>query len=89
MLVLYIAAKLLEHHDLPIASWLPTGGHPWKHLAAAAALWVFICRHNPNVVITGASSSSNRTSAGSSPTRVSVRQRTTTNAVSRRTIMLR
>jgi hypothetical protein len=25
-----------------VAGWVATGGHPWKHLAAAAAMWCYV-----------------------------------------------
>ena len=40
--ILYILAKILELMDHQIASILTTGGHPWKHLAAAGAVFVYI-----------------------------------------------
>ncbi len=42
MIAFYIVAKLLESFDRQVATILTTGGHPWKHAAAAAALvWYF------------------------------------------------
>jgi hypothetical protein len=38
MIVLYSIAKLLEYFDPQIATIIPTGGHPWKHVFSAAAL---------------------------------------------------
>lgn len=38
MIGLYLVAKLLELNDAALFEWLPGGGHPWKHLAAAGAL---------------------------------------------------
>jgi hypothetical protein len=38
MIVLYALAKVFELADHQIAAFLPTGGHPWKHVIAAAAL---------------------------------------------------
>jgi hypothetical protein len=35
---LYGLAKLLEQLDHPLAASISTGGHPWKHVASAAAL---------------------------------------------------
>ncbi len=40
--ILYTLAKVLELMDQQIASILTTGGHPWKHLAAAGAVFVYI-----------------------------------------------
>jgi hypothetical protein len=34
----YTLAKLLEWQDARIGEYIATGGHPWKHLAAAAAV---------------------------------------------------
>lgn len=43
MAILYVAAKVLEMFDRQIgSSVLATGGHPWKHLAAAGAVFVYI-----------------------------------------------
>ena len=39
---LYTLAKILEMMDHQIASIASTGGHPWKHLAAAGAVFVYI-----------------------------------------------
>jgi hypothetical protein len=40
LMLFYALAKLLEWQDHAIANVISTGGHPWKHLAAAAAvLW--------------------------------------------------
>ena len=36
LMVFYGIAKLLEWQDHSIAAFLATGGHPWKHAAAAA-----------------------------------------------------
>ncbi len=41
MIGLYVAAKLLELNDIALADYLPGGGHPWKHLAAALALLAY------------------------------------------------
>jgi hypothetical protein len=40
--VLYALAKILELLDREIGSVVATGGHPWKHLAAAGALLVYV-----------------------------------------------
>jgi hypothetical protein len=41
-IALYGIAKLLELFDRQLAAIAPTGGHPWKHLAAAAALLCYV-----------------------------------------------
>jgi hypothetical protein len=41
-IALYALAKILELLDREIGSMVATGGHPWKHLAAAAALLVYV-----------------------------------------------
>jgi hypothetical protein len=38
---LYGVAKLLETFDSSLAALISTGGHPWKHLAAAGALLAY------------------------------------------------
>jgi hypothetical protein len=42
MVGFYVLAKILESFDGPIAAVLSTGGHPWKHLAAAAAMGCYV-----------------------------------------------
>src|SRR5208283_1599657 len=42
VVILYVAAKTAELLDRQIASVVATGGHPWKHLAAAAAILVYV-----------------------------------------------
>lgn len=42
VVVLYVLAKIAELLDHEIASVVATGGHPWKHLAAAGALFVYV-----------------------------------------------
>jgi hypothetical protein len=42
MVGFYALAKILESFDGPIAAVLSTGGHPWKHLAAAAAMGCYV-----------------------------------------------
>ncbi len=42
MVGFYVLAKILESCDGSIASVLSTGGHPWKHLAAAAAMLCYV-----------------------------------------------
>jgi hypothetical protein len=38
----YVLAKLLEGFDRPLAGVIATGGHPWKHLAAAAGVFCYV-----------------------------------------------
>jgi hypothetical protein len=38
----YVLAKILESSDGWIATVVSTGGHPWKHVAAAAAMWCYV-----------------------------------------------
>jgi hypothetical protein len=40
--ILYAIAKIVELLDREIASVVATGGHPWKHLAAAGAVFVYV-----------------------------------------------
>jgi hypothetical protein len=42
MVGFYALAKILESFDGLIAAVLSTGGHPWKHLAAAAAMGCYV-----------------------------------------------
>jgi hypothetical protein len=42
MAALYLAAKAAELLDCPIAAAIPAGGHPWKHLLAAGALFAWV-----------------------------------------------
>jgi hypothetical protein len=42
MIGLYAIAKALETFDRPIGDALSTGGHRWKHIAAAAAVLCYI-----------------------------------------------
>lgn len=42
VLAFYTLAKMAELLDRDIASVITTGGHPWKHLAAAAAIFVYV-----------------------------------------------
>lgn len=42
MIGLYGVAKLFEYFDGAIGLWIEIGGHPLKHLAAAAALGVYV-----------------------------------------------
>jgi hypothetical protein len=39
---LYGLAKIAELLDSPLGKFAATGGHPWKHLAAAAAMLVYV-----------------------------------------------
>jgi len=41
-IALYGIAKLLELFDWQLAAIVSTGGHPWKHLAAAASLLCYV-----------------------------------------------
>jgi hypothetical protein len=41
-IALYGIAKLLELFDSQLAAIVSTGGHPWKHLAAAASLLCYV-----------------------------------------------
>jgi hypothetical protein len=38
----YALAKLLESRDSGIAAFISTGGHPWKHIAAATAVFYYV-----------------------------------------------
>lgn len=38
----YLFAKVLELFDRQIATVMATGGHPWKHLFAAAAMFCYV-----------------------------------------------
>lgn len=40
--ILYALAKMAELLDRQIAAVVATGGHPWKHLAAAAAVFLYV-----------------------------------------------
>lgn len=40
--ILYVFAKTAELLDHQIASVVVTGGHPWKHVAAAGALLIYV-----------------------------------------------
>jgi hypothetical protein len=42
MIAFYGLAKILEFFDRQIADVLSTGGHPWKHLAGAAAMLCYV-----------------------------------------------
>jgi len=39
---LYALAKVLELLDRPLVAIVATGGHPWKHLAAAGAAFAYV-----------------------------------------------
>jgi len=40
--IFYVLAKIVELLDHEIASVVATGGHPWKHFAAAGALFLYV-----------------------------------------------
>jgi hypothetical protein len=42
MVALYCLALALDRSDRALADFLPTGGHPFKHLAAAAAVFAYV-----------------------------------------------
>ena len=42
VVILYMLAKIAELLDRPIALVIATGGHPWKHFAAAGAVLVYV-----------------------------------------------
>jgi len=42
MIALYGIALALDHYDRAIAAIAPTGGHPWKHVAAALAMFAYL-----------------------------------------------
>jgi hypothetical protein len=42
MIGLYGLAKLFELFDARIGTVIGTGGHPWKHLAGAAAMFCYV-----------------------------------------------
>jgi len=42
MICLYGLAKIFETFDHQIATILPPGGHPWKHVAGAAAMICYV-----------------------------------------------
>jgi len=42
MICLYGLAKIFEIFDHQIAAILPSGGHPWKHVAGAAAMICYV-----------------------------------------------
>jgi len=39
---LYIVAKLIEMSDRALAAFISTGGHPWKHLISALAIYCYM-----------------------------------------------
>jgi len=50
VVILYAIAKIVELLDREMASVAATGGHPWKHLAAAGAVFVYahaVARRRP------------------------------------------
>ena len=42
MIALYGVALALDHYDRQVAEIILTGGHPWKHVAAAAAMLSYV-----------------------------------------------
>jgi hypothetical protein len=42
MIGFYMVAKILELFDRQIGAILPTGGHPWKHIAGALAILCYV-----------------------------------------------
>lgn len=42
VVILYVFAKIAECLDRQIAAVVATGGHPWKHLAAAGAMLLYV-----------------------------------------------
>jgi hypothetical protein len=42
MIALYGLALALDRYDHPVAAITSTGGHPWKHVAAAAAMFAYL-----------------------------------------------
>jgi hypothetical protein len=42
VVILYVLAKMAELLDREIASVVATGGHPWKHFAAAGAILFYV-----------------------------------------------
>jgi hypothetical protein len=42
MIGFYGLAKLLELFDSQIGAVVATGGHPWKHVAGAAAMFCYV-----------------------------------------------
>jgi ABC-type maltose transport system permease subunit len=42
MIALYGLALALDHFDRRVAAIIVTGGHPWKHLAAALAIFCYV-----------------------------------------------
>src|SRR5277367_3042904 len=50
MMGLYLLAKALELYDHDLGAFISTGGHPWKHVAAAGALFAYsisVARRTP------------------------------------------
>jgi hypothetical protein len=54
MIGFYCLAKILELFDQQIGPVLSTGGHPWKHLAGAAAMLCYVNAVSNRTVITAA-----------------------------------
>lgn len=42
MIGFYMVAKILELFDRQIGAIVPTGGHPWKHIAGALAIFCYV-----------------------------------------------
>jgi hypothetical protein len=42
LMVFYVFAKVLEWQDHSIADFISTGGHPWKHVAAAIGVFCYM-----------------------------------------------
>jgi len=53
MIVLYAAAKILELSDQSLGGVIATGGHPWKHVFAAAALACYMIPSRRKAGFTG------------------------------------
>jgi hypothetical protein len=54
MIGFYGLAKILEFFDREIADQLSTGGHPWKHLAGATAMFCYVTAVSNRRPLTGA-----------------------------------
>jgi len=42
MIGLYGLALAFNRGDRAVAAMIPTGGHPWKHIAGAAAMFAYL-----------------------------------------------
>jgi hypothetical protein len=58
MIGLYALAKIFEMFDRQIAAAISTGGHPWKHLAGAAAMFCYVNSVTQRRALTAAPESS-------------------------------